>query len=455
MTHAKAAPRDILKFALPSALGIAIFLVPFKLAGDTNTLLGHVKEFLASAPFIDYHAVAAAIAAAAALLAITERFFKPRWILRSPALHESLEGGPLWFTARVLSFPIALAALLTQPAEFSGIWADFIRIAIFMTEHVAPRLVILALLMAFFAPLIMDFGLVQFIAVYAGPIMRPLFRLPGRSAVDCAASWLGSSSMAVAFTAKMYDAGFYTAREAAAVICSFSLAGIYNIYTLAELVNIEYAFGAILAVVYSAMFLLAMLLPRIWPLSSIPDEYYKGQSSHHIVHPQPKYGCTLFEWALLRGAMRARHVTLKVYFSENISILCTLLLGTLPLMITFGTLMMLAAERTFITNLLAAPLAVVLRACGSAEAQSLASASVFAFVDQFLAAAYGMHLFTEGSRFICVCLSLIGLINLTEVGLHVMHSNVPLHIWQMTVVYIMRITLSLFIVLPAAQLLFP
>mgnify|MGYP000541445586 CR=1 FL=1 len=88
-----------------------------------------------------------------------------------------------------------------------------------------PRLVALAVVLGLLSPLVMDFGLVQFIAVYASPVMRPLFRVPGRSAVDCVASWLGSSSMAVVFTAKMYDSGYYTAREASVVICGFSLAG--------------------------------------------------------------------------------------------------------------------------------------------------------------------------------------------------------------------------------------
>ena len=62
---------------------------------------------------------------------------------------------------------------------------------------------------------------------------------------------------------------------------------------------------------------------------------------------------------------------------------------------------------------------------------------------------------TEQGRFICICLSVTGLINLTEVGLHVWHSNIPLRLWQMTAVYVMRIILSMFIVIPAAKIIFP
>ncbi len=63
-------------------------------------------------------------------------------------------------------------------------------------------------------------------------------------------------------------------------------------------------------------------------------------------------------------------------------------------------------------------------------------------------------LLAEAGRVSCVCLSVIGLINLTEVGLHVWHSNIPLKLWQMAAVYIIRIAVSAFVVVSAARLLF-
>ena len=45
-------------------------------------------------------------------------------------------------------------------------------------------------------PFLTDFGLMEFIGTLARPVLRPLLTLPGRSAVDCAASWFGSSTVA-------------------------------------------------------------------------------------------------------------------------------------------------------------------------------------------------------------------------------------------------------------------
>ncbi len=397
------------------------------------------------------------LAFCAAALACAEKFFRPRWITEDPLLHENFDGGAVWLAVRIFAFPTALFVWFGSARYIgtAGAVGQFAASASLMVNHVAPRLIVLAFLLGIFAPLIMNFGLVQFIAVYASPVMRPLFRIPGRSAVDCVASWLGSSSMAVVFTARMYDAGFYTAKEAASIICSFSLAGIYNIYAIAELFDMENAFLKILAVVYSSMIALAVVMPRIWPLSAMSDSYYKGRDNYRPHCVEDRHGRTLFQLALLRGASRARHATLRTYAHESLTIIYSLLLGTVPLMITFGTLSVLIAEGAGLTSLLAAPLAALLSAAGAVEGRIIASAAVFSFVDQFLAVTYGRLLLLEQSRFICICLTVIGLVNITEVGLHVWHSNIPLRLWQMAAVYVIRIVLSIGIVVPAAQLLFP
>ena len=52
-------------------------------------------------------------------------------------------------------------------------------------------------------------------------VMQPLFRLPGRSAVDGLSSWLGDCSVAIMLTLKQYEEGHDTAQEAAIVGTTF------------------------------------------------------------------------------------------------------------------------------------------------------------------------------------------------------------------------------------------
>ena len=453
----------LLRFAAPSILGVAVFLVPFSLHGNMNTLLGHMKEALLSFFAGRQPLIAAAVTTTGAALAIAAKFFTPPWIVRDEILHENLTGGALWFFARVLAMPIALSVWLVgaeRASELGPVASAFISEASFIAYNMTPRLVALAIVLGILSPLVMDFGLVQFIAVYANPVMRPLFRVPGRSAVDCVASWLGSSSMAVVLTAKMYNSGHYTGREAAAVVCGFSLAGIYNIYAMAELIDIDYAMPQILIVSYSVMFLLAYILPRVAPLSTIPDVYVNGRVRRPRRYGWRRHwrrfrrGKHLFRWALLRGMIQARRMNVARYMHESRSIIFSLVFSTVPLMITFGTLLLLIAEFTPFARIIGAPFEMLFAKLGAFESEIIAASSIFAFVDQYLAVAAGRALLTAGGRFSCVCIAVVGLVNLTEVGLHVWHSNIPLKFWQMAAVYAIRIAVAAVIVIPTAEILF-
>lgn len=449
--------KSFLKFVIPSLLGIVIFLVPFSLHGEVNTLIGHSKELLLTLIGGRQHLVVVIVSFAAASLTIASRFFAQKWIIEGRMLSESLDCAPLWFAARICSLPVAIAVLFG--ADFGSgcgaFFSLFVEKATFIVNFIAVRLVVLALVLGLWAPLILDFGLVQFTAVFASRIMRPLFLVPGRGALDCITSLLGSSSMAVVFTARMYDDGYYTDREAAAIVCSFSVASIYNIYMLADLFDMEHAMLQILFVVYVCTFVLATILPRIWPLAYMPDTYYKGCSNYHINNADQRHKYSLATWAVLRGVSSAQRMNTKTYLRNSFAIICGLLLNTVPLIITFGTLFIIIAEATNIADLLFVPFADLLKTFDVPEAKLVASTTAFSFVDQFLAAAKGQMLYTGQARFICVCFSLIGLINLTEVGLHVWHSNIPLRFWQMAAVYLMRLIFSLPIVLLSASVFFP
>src|SRR5699024_6071421 len=49
----------------------------------------------------------------------------------------------------------------------------------------------------FFLPLLTNFGLLEFVGTFMTKIMRPLFKLPGRSSVDSLASWIGDGTIGV------------------------------------------------------------------------------------------------------------------------------------------------------------------------------------------------------------------------------------------------------------------
>lgn len=62
-------------------------------------------------------------------------------------------------------------------------------------------------------PLLLDFGVLEFVGTLLEPLMRPLYHLPGRAALNAIASFVSSSSIAVYITTRIYkQRGVYAKR---------------------------------------------------------------------------------------------------------------------------------------------------------------------------------------------------------------------------------------------------
>src|SRR5699024_3963774 len=86
-----------------------------------------------------------------------------------------------------------------------------------------------------FLPLVMNFGLLALFGTLMTKIMRPLFKLPGRSSIDSLASWIGDGTIGVLLTSKQHEDGYYTKREAAVIGTTFSVVSItFPLVVIAE-----------------------------------------------------------------------------------------------------------------------------------------------------------------------------------------------------------------------------
>src|SRR5699024_1344997 len=75
---------------------------------------------------------------------------------------------------------------------------------------------------AFFMPFLLHYGGIDFVGSFMEPLMRPLFKVPGKSAIDAIASFVSSSSIAVIITSRLHQMNVYTKKEAAFIATSFS-----------------------------------------------------------------------------------------------------------------------------------------------------------------------------------------------------------------------------------------
>jgi nucleoside recognition membrane protein YjiH len=196
------------------------------------------------------------------------------FITTYPVIDETFTTTPVWAIIRVVGAIFIWIVYLGVGVDSEGVGDGSIigmiadsRAGGFVLGDLLTVLVIIFLLAVLLLPLLLDFGLLEFIGALLTKVMRPLFTIPGRAAVDCITSWIGDGTLGVMLTNNQYQDGYYSAREASIVSTTFSAVSItFSIVVLAQVDLMEY-FGPYYLLICLVGIVCAIILPRIPPLS--------------------------------------------------------------------------------------------------------------------------------------------------------------------------------------------
>ena len=198
--------RSLAMFLIPSIVGILIFMIPVRFQGTWTIMVKILADFISShletiLPLLCVLILTISSVMAAAGLAGAS------FIHKKPLLKECFSCAPVWVAVRCLG---CLFAWLT----FLGVGGDnAVLSAISGPDQGGVALVLIVGLVIIFAiasfllPLLLDFGLLEFVGALLTKFMRPLFRVPGRAAVDCITSWIGDGTLGVMLTCNQYEGG--------------------------------------------------------------------------------------------------------------------------------------------------------------------------------------------------------------------------------------------------------
>ena len=121
--------------------------------------------------------------------------------------------------------------------------------------------------------LMTDFGLLEYVGALATKLMRPLFKVPGRAAVDCVTSWIGDGTLGVMLTLNQYEGGYYTAKEASIIATLFSAVSITFALVVLDQVGMVQYFGVYYLLICFVGIICALICPLLWPLHKKPETY--------------------------------------------------------------------------------------------------------------------------------------------------------------------------------------
>lgn len=170
--------------------------------------------------------------------------------------------------------------------DFGPAWLFNPGLGPFLFNNLVTSVGVLVPIGAVFLALLVGYGFLEFIGVLVQPIMRPVWKTPGRSAIDAVASFVGSYSIGMLITNRVYKEGKYTLKEAWIIATGFSTVSATFMVVVASTLDIMHIWNTYFWVTLFVTFLVTAITVRIWPLNIVSEDYYQGQEGTPEVQPK-------------------------------------------------------------------------------------------------------------------------------------------------------------------------
>ena len=439
--------RTFYKFLIPSLIGMFLFVTPIRSGGNLTIPIAVIANGLLSL-MGDYSTlVIYVLVSLSALITIIHKLVKIPFIQNHEKLNHLFDIKGIWLVVRILG-------LIFVNMLFWGVGPTMILsedTGGLVIHGLMPILVCVFLLAGLLLSLLLNFGLLDFFGALLIKLMRPIFNLPGRSALDCIASWLGDGSVGVLLTAKQYEEGFYSKREATVIATTFSAVSITFCLVVISEVHLEHMFIPFYLTVGLAGIVAAILVPKLPPLSRIPDSYC-------VQKPYPEdipHGSTPFQYGMKLALNKAAKApTVGEFVQEGFVTVLEMWFGTLPVILCLGTLALIVAEYTPVFKILGVVFIPLYQLLQIPEAAAASQTVIVGFADMFLPSVIASSFQSEMTRFVVAATSVTQLIYMSEIGSIIMGSKIPVSLKNLFIIFLERTIITLPVIALAAHIIF-
>ncbi len=432
--------KHIIKFVLASLLGVFLFLVPIP-SGNTFTIpigivIGWVSGLLETDTVNLAQVAVVFFITLSTVVTIINLIFKPHFIQSREALKKLFTPTPIYFVSRIIGLVIVYMVYFNFGPEMirSGATGGSML-------GVSATLISVVLCIAFLMPLLTDFGIMEFVGVLIRKVVRPLFCVPGRSAIDLMTSWLGASNAAAILTTRQYETGFYNAREAATISMNFSFVSIPFCFVIAKLIGVDEKFTVFYLINLLCGVILAMIIPRIPPLRFVPETY--DEIAGKRINEDVPTGVSKIKWAFNLAGHRAKDATGADLLKSGLHVYSSMFLDLIPIVMAWGTIVLILVEHTPIFEIISTPFGWYMNLFGIEGAAEVAPTALVGFTDMYIPPLMLADFAIERTRFIMGVVSLLQIIYMTEVGLIILKSRVPVNIGHLFIVFLERTIIAI------------
>lgn len=431
---ARPVPHRRWRFFVYSAIGLVMFFVSVEIGGKSTILLDHALTFVrwVLGPAVAW------VVVALVLLGTVRPFVTGSW--RRGALRT------VFAVANVVGLVVAVcAALGYYPGPLGN--PD---IGPFLWEKLGIPVGLIVPVGAVFLALLINYGLMEFIGVLVQPIMRPLWKVPGRAAVDAVASFVGSYSLALLITDRVYREGRYTGREAAIIATGFSTVSATFMVIVASTLEIMHHWTLYFFLTLVVTFAVTAITVRIPPLSRVPDVPFEGVE--HQAEPVSTGNRLRQAWD---EAMRALHSAPGVVRGTWDTVKDGVLMAAaiVPSILSVGLAGLLLATYTPVFDPLGwlfMPFAWLVQLPDPALAGKAVSVGI---AEMFLPATVVAGHESEVLRFTVGVTAVSQIVFFSALVPSVLATRIPVNVGRLVVLWFVRVVLTILITAPLAHLL--
>ncbi len=435
-----------MKFILPSTVGAFLFMCPIRYKGDFTIPIAVLSTFMQSKLLpVMKHLLFFSIMGSCILSLfwlLLKKIHPEHSLLKREFIKSLAEVKPVWLAARIIAAIFVCIIYFERTSIINTMDTGGL-----VFYDLLPILFVIFFLAGVALPLLLSYGLLEFTGTLLIKVMRPVFGLPGRAAIDAITSWLGDGTIGVLLTSKQYEEGFYTEKEACVIGTSFSLVSVTFSLVVINTVGIGHMFVPFYLTVTIACIIAAIIIPKLPPLSRKKNRFITGKvpavDKQEVVE-------TGFKKATENALKRVAHINIfESLWKDGIKNILEMWITVLPIVMTIGTIALLIATYTSFFSILGAPFVPLMKLLQIPEAVA-ASRTLFAgFADMLLPSVMVADtVASDMTRFVVAVVSVSQLIYLSEVGAMILASKIPLKLWELFIIFLERTLL----VLPIAAL---
>lgn len=411
-------PIALIQLIVCSAIGLVMFFVPFTIGDKSTILFDHGATYLVT----QQHTLSVTLLFLLMIFGVGKPFIDGSW--RKNLTHKTLT------VFKIIGLVLAVMYMTgTAPAYMME--ADMLP---FLFEKLALPVGMIVPIGALILAFLVGFGLLEMVGVLMQPIMKPIWKTPGSSAIDAVASFVGSYSIGLLITNRVYLQKQYSAREAVIIATGFSTVSAAFMVIVAKTLNLMEFWNIFFWSTLVITFIVTAITARIPPISLFDNDVERPP----LDHTRGKRLAAAFDLGL---ATSRQATDLKQILWSNFRDGLMMAAAIVPSIIAVGLTGLLLAKYTPVFDVLGLLLYPFTWLGGLPEPLVAAKGMSAGLAEMFLPAL----LLSEAdilTRYVAGVISISSVLFFSAMIPCVLATEIPLSVGKMIVIWFERVALS-------------